>query len=174
LKIMVHTCCAPCGTYVFKRLREGGHRFKALYFNPNIHPYDEYRRRRATLEAYARDTGVEIACEPYDAREYWQAVGQERAKPARCERCYRLRLTRTAERARAEGCEAFTTTLLISPYQEHETIKNVGEEVARATGVPFHYEDFRAGYRESRAMARHAALYCQKYCGCASSLREAK
>jgi len=169
---MVHTCCAPCGTYVFKRLREDGHAFKALYYNPNIHPDAEYERRQSTLQSYAGEIGLEVAFEPYDPQDYWQAVGDLRTKPGRCERCYRLRLGRTARRANAEGFEAFTTTLLISPYQDHGLIRAIGQEVAQATGVRFHYEDYRTGYRESRTMAIEAGLYRQKHCGCAFSLDE--
>ncbi len=169
---MVHTCCAPCATYVFKRLREDGHSTKALYYNPNVHPEDEYERRRATLESYARAVGVEAVLESYDPHEYWSAIGDQRSKPLRCEQCYRLRLQHTASRGRAEDCEAFTTTLLISPYQVHERIRAVAEEVALATGLSFHYEDYRTGYPESRTMAREAGLYRQKYCGCALSLDE--
>lgn len=172
LQIMVHTCCAPCGTYVFKRLREEGHSFKALYYNPNIHPDEEYERRRATLEDYARDTGVETHFELYDPQDYWRAVGDQLCRPSRCEQCYRIRLQRTAQRARAEGCGAFTTTLLISPYQDHERIKVIGEELAKASGLRFHYEDYRVGFRQSQAMAREAGLYRQKYCGCGLSLDE--
>ena len=172
MSILVHTCCAPCGSYVFKRLREDRQRFKAFYYNPNIHPFDEYQRRRATLERYARDVGIQVTWEPYSAREYWQAIGQLRTKPDRCAQCYRLRLIRTAQRARAEDCEAFTTTLLISPYQDHERLKAVAEEVATDTGVRFHYDDYRVGYRESREMAREAGLYRQKYCGCVLSAAE--
>lgn len=172
MKIMVHTCCAPCGTYVFKRLREEGHRFRALYYNPNIHPDAEHERRRATLESYARDIGLEVAFETYEPQGYWDAIGAERERPSRCERCYRVRLERTAELARDSGCDAFTTTLLISPYQDHDRLVAVGHEVAAAKGIGFHYEDYRTGYRESRNLAREAGLYRQKYCGCAFSIEE--
>ena len=172
MRVLVHTCCGPCGTYVFKRLREQGHAIKALYYNPNIHPEAEYERRRAALETYARREGIDLAYGSYQPREYWRAVGEAQSLPHRCERCYRLRLSRSAEQAKAEGFDAFTTTLLISPYQQHERLRSIGEDIARETGVPFHYEDYRIGYRESRELARQAGLYMQPFCGCAFSLVE--
>lgn len=172
MKIMVHTCCAPCGTYVFKRLGEEGHRLKALYFNPNIHPDVEHERRRETLETYVRRIGLEVTFEDYEPQAYWDAIGTERNRPARCERCYRLRLERTAEAARDSGCDAYTTTLLISPYQDHDRLAAIGHEVAAAKGIPFHYEDYRTGYRESRNLAKEAGLYRQRYCGCIFSVEE--
>ena len=144
----------------------------AMYYNPNIHPGEEYERRRATLESYASSVAVDVIFESYSPDEYWRAIGDERSKPSRCEQCYRVRLLRAALRGRSEGSDAFTTTLLISPYQQHELIRAVGEEVASAVGIKFHYEDYRTGYRESRTMAIEAGLYRQRYCGCALSLDE--
>jgi len=169
---MVHTCCAPCGTYVFKRLREDQHSFKVHFYNPNIHPAEEYQRRQAAMEQYAAQIGLDVTYDRYEPQEYWTAIGHTCSTPDRCNLCYRLRLMQTAKLAKAEGYDAFTTTLLISPYQDQEAIKSIAEQVARATGVDFHYEDYRQGYRESRNMAREANLYRQKYCGCHFSISE--
>jgi predicted adenine nucleotide alpha hydrolase (AANH) superfamily ATPase len=166
LRILVHTCCAPCGTYVFERLHEDGHQFEAHYYNPNIHPAEEYEKRRATLEDYAQRIGLKTHFDTYNPSEYWEAIGADQSHPKRCAGCYRVRLKRTAHKAKVEGFEAFTTTLLISPYQDHEALRRVAEEVAAAEGVAFHYEDYRVGYRRSRQLLREAGLYSQKYCGC--------
>jgi predicted adenine nucleotide alpha hydrolase (AANH) superfamily ATPase len=146
--------------------------FEAHYYNPNIHPSEEYDKRRMTLGAYAHQIGLKVHFDHYEPKEYWEAIGADQAHPRRCEGCYRVRLQRVARKAKTEGFDAFTTTLLISPYQEHETLRRVAQEVAETEGVAFHYEDYRIGYRRSRQMLRDAGLYSQKYCGCALSLAE--
>lgn len=108
----------------------------------------------------------------YAPEDYHQIVGASLLPPERCRLCYLVRLRRTARLARDNGFQAFTTTLLISPYQHHELLKETCEAVASETGVHFLYEDFRTGYRASRQMAREHNLYMQPYCGCTHSLAE--
>lgn len=86
--------------------------------------------------------------------------------------CYRTRLEKTAQYAKENGYDSFSTTLLVSPYQKHDDIKRIGEELAEKYGLEFHYVDFRAGYREGQAKARELGLYMQKYCGCIFSEEE--
>jgi len=97
---------------------------------------------------------------------YIQFIGAIKKKPERCLLCYRQRLEKTAEYAKANGFDCFSTTLLISPFQYHDDLKHVGEEVGREVGVDFYYKDFRPLYKESRELARAMDLYLQKYCGC--------
>ena len=104
--------------------------------------------------------------EGYDMVTYLRAVSGHEREGERCLICYRLRLGRTAQVASREGFDCFSTTLLISPYQQHEMLRLVGEEMASLHGVPFYYEDFRVGYRESRNISRDLDLYRQQYCGC--------
>jgi predicted adenine nucleotide alpha hydrolase (AANH) superfamily ATPase len=99
--------------------------------------------------------------------EYFRAVvGHE---SDRCRDCYRLRLAKTAEVAQQRGLDAFTTTLLISPYQRHHLIREIGDELANVRGVRFHFEDFSPGFRESHRLSRELGLYHQGYCGCVYS-----
>jgi predicted adenine nucleotide alpha hydrolase (AANH) superfamily ATPase len=155
-KILLHTCCAPCSTYVNKWLAENGHEVKALFYNPNIQPQVEYERRLLTMEHYATSVGLKVIYMNNDVL----------TVPGRCDDCYRVRLRKAADHAKELGFEAFTTTLLISPYQKHDLLREIGEEIAYEVGVPFLYHDFREGFRESQQLARGMKLYRQKYCGC--------
>ncbi|MBI2908324.1 MAG: epoxyqueuosine reductase QueH [Chloroflexi bacterium] len=168
MPLLLHTCCAPCATYTVKSLREEGIDPTAFWYNPNIHPFSEHDKRLETLRSFAEAAKLElIAPEGYDMPAYFRAVvGHEER---RCPDCYRLRLRRTAIAARDKGFLMFSTTLLISPFQQHEKLIEVGEEIALEEGVEFYYRDFRRGYHESRQMAREMDLYRQKYCGCVYS-----
>ena len=108
-----------------------------------------------------------IAVEGYDLVDYFRAVVGHEGK--RCPDCYRLRLQITAQLAHEKGFDAFTTTLLISPYQSQEQLKEIGEEAGHQNGVKFFYQDFRSGFRESHQMSKELGLYHQKYCGCVYS-----
>jgi predicted adenine nucleotide alpha hydrolase (AANH) superfamily ATPase len=163
--LLLHTCCAPCATYCTEDWQQKGMEVTSFWYNPNIHPFTEHQRRLETLQEFAQQTKLPlIVSEGYDVINYFQAVvGHERE---RCSYCFRLRLSMTALIAKLRGFDAFTTTLLISPYQKHELLKGVGEEIARKEGVDFLYEDLRNGYSESHRMSQELDLYRQKYCGC--------
>ena len=104
--------------------------------------------------------------EDYEMPRFLAAVAASAARPERCAVCYRLRLERTAAMARERGFDAFSTTLLISPYQDHDLLRRTGEDVAQASGVPFLYEDLRTGWPERGRLTRQYDLYRQQYCGC--------
>lgn len=165
MRILLHTCCGPCATYVTRNLRGEGHDVSAYYFNPNIHPYAEYARRFAAARDWAEHVGVELRTEEkWSVAEWMAGVGSNLT--SRCHACYHLRLSRTALLAKAESYDAFSTTLLISPYQQHEQLVSAANEVAQSTGVSFFYTDFRPHFRETFALARVLGLYRQNYCGC--------
>ncbi len=106
-----------------------------------------------------------------DYESYLRFIGGTKQKPERCFLCYRQRLEKTAGFAKKNGFDAFSTTLLISPFQFHEELKKIGEEIAKEYGIDFHYQDFRALYKESREISKELGLYLQKYCGCRFSRR---
>ena len=162
----MHTCCAPCSVYCIDALRSEGLEPTLFWFNPNIHPYTEYKARRDCLKEYAKKVGVELIIkEDYGLDEFCKNVVSD--IPNRCVNyCYPKRLGETARFAAKNGFDSFTTTLLVSPYQKHEELKSVGEDFAKLSGVEFLYRDFRVGFREGQAKAREAGLYMQKYCGC--------
>ncbi|HLB70669.1 MAG TPA: epoxyqueuosine reductase QueH [Candidatus Methanoperedens sp.] len=170
MRILAHICCAPCFTYPHKRLKEKGHDVTGFFYNPNIHPYTEYKLRMDSLEKFGEIKGARIIYKPdYDLETYLRGALDARD---RCQFCYFTRLDETARTAARLGFEAFTTTLLISPYQKHEMLAHTGEKIADENSIEFYYEDFREGYKESREIARSLDLYMQKYCGCIFSEKE--
>ena len=169
--MLLHCCCAPCCAPCVKSLREEGMEPELFWYNPNIHPYTEYKARCGSLTEFAgrENLKLETAGE-YGLRFFLGKVFPEIT--GRCETCYRMRLEKTAAAAAEKGCRAFGTSLLISPYQDHEAIRRIGEEAAAKHGVDFLYRDFRPLFREGRASARAMGLYMQKYCGCIFSEEE--
>lgn len=163
--LLVHTCCAPCATGCLEHWQQQGIEITLFWYNPNIHPLAEHQHRLQTLQDYARRMNLPlVAFEGYDVVDYFRAVvGHERE---RCGYCFRLRLSTTAAIAKLKGFDAFTTTLLISPYQDQQLLKGVGEDVAQKQGVRFAFEDLRPCYNESRRASKELDLYRQKYCGC--------
>ena len=171
MRILVHLCCAPCSTYSLRALREEGHDLLGYFFNPNIHPFSEYLLRKTAMEDYSQKVGFRIVWPAGDEMEsFFRVVACHEEQ--RCYICYKMRLSRAAEVAKAEGCDAFTTTLLISPYQKHDLLRQIGSEVEEARGIPFYYADLRPGWRWSRQEARQLGLYRQDYCGCLYSEKE--
>ena len=168
MRILLHTCCGPCSTYVAKSLLERGHEVTGYFYNPNIHPYAEYQKRKENAEKWAKAAGVPLISDTqYDVAAWMGEVNQDLSR--RCEGCYRARLVPAAEVAKQHTCDAFTTTLLISPYQQHQVIREVGEQVAQDKHISFYYEDFRQHFKETYGLSREYDLYRQHYCGCVFS-----
>jgi predicted adenine nucleotide alpha hydrolase (AANH) superfamily ATPase len=168
--LLMHVCCGPCATYPTARLRQEGFQVTAFWYNPNIQPFSEHGRRREALARFAAAVDLEVVAEPaYEMVAFLRAVTGHEAFRERCRICYRLRLERTAREAGRRGFDAFTTTLLISPYQDEEALRAIGTEVGEALGVPFYYERFRRGWNVRGRMAREYGLYLQDYCGCVYS-----
>ena len=169
MKLLLHTCCAPCSVYCIDTLREEGIEPTVYWYNPNIHPYTEYKMRRDTLVEYAKSINVEaIFEEEYGLRKFCENVIDDLDN--RCQDyCYPVRLEQTAKYAKEHGYDSFSTTLLISPYQKHEVLKELGEKIAEKYGLKFVYRDFRIGFRQGQEKAKELGLYRQKYCGCVFS-----
>ena len=165
MKVLLHTCCAPCSIMCIDRLKLEGVTPVVFWYNPNIHPFTEYEKRRKCLIDYTEKNSVEYAEKyEYGLRDFISNIYPD--YNSRCEYCYRKRLSETAKYASKNGYDAFSTTLLISPYQNHEALKKVCEEVCKKYELEFVYRDFRVGFREGQAKAREYGLYMQKYCGC--------
>ena len=164
--LLLHTCCAPCSVYCIDSLRKEGIEPTVFWYNPNIHPFIEYKTRRDCLKDYLKSIKVKgIFKETYGLDEFCKNVVKD--IPNRCVNyCYRARLSETVKFAKENGYEFFSTTLLVSPYQKHEELKAVCEELAELSGVKFLYRDFRVGFREGQKKARELGMYMQKYCGC--------
>ena len=163
--MLLHICCGPCATATIDHLRDEGRDLRGFFFNPNIHPLLEFRRRLTGARDLAGDRGLVLLEDlEYDPAEWFAVVGSRGDE--RCAACIGLRLRRTAARAAATGCETFATSLAISPWQDHDAIQEGGRSAAAEHGVAFVYEDLRPLYRASRSFAKEAGLYRQQYCGC--------
>lgn len=169
MKLLMHTCCAPCSVYCIDSLRKEEIEPTLYWYNPNIHPYIEYKTRRDTLKEYAKSIDIEdVFHEEYGLDEFCKNVVCDLQN--RCiNYCYKVRLEDTAKYAKQNGYDTISTTLLVSPYQKHEFIHELGEKIAKEYGLEFLYRDFRVGFREGQAKARELGLYMQKYCGCVFS-----
>jgi len=181
MKILLHICCSNCAAYPFRLLKEEGHDYAGFWFNPNIHTYEEYSLRLDSLKELAERWSINMHyTEEYNPAEYFKMFGIEDLnglnhnveRPERCKLCYEMRLEKTAEKAYQNGFDAFSTTLLISPYQDFEQIVAAGEKLADKYNILFHIKDFRPYFRKSQAMAKELGLYRQKYCGCIFSKEE--
>lgn len=169
MKVLMHMCCAPCSVYPADWLTAEGYRLEGLFYNPNIHPREEYERRMENVRIYSGIKDLKVNyIEDFRQKEWESFNGQE---ADRCAMCYGIRLDKAASFAAANGFDAFTTSLLVSPYQKHDLIRELGEKYAEKHGVRFLYVDFRPGFRQGQQQAKELGLYRQKYCGCIKSFR---
>jgi hypothetical protein len=170
LKVYVHTCCAHCFAKTLAGLRaEFGDKLavRGLWYNPNIHPLIEYRRRLKALRVYLERDPVDVdIVDEYGLTHFFEKIHGQYEVPARCRVCYAWRLSETALRASRWGADAFTTTMITSTHQDHELIRAVGEEVGKQHDVAFLYRDFRDVEVDPKQVKD---LYHQQYCGCALS-----
>ncbi len=173
-EILVHICCGPCYTYPHQWLIKNNYEPTGFFFNPNIQPFREFRRRFETMEEYARKTGARVVMrDDYPLEEFLKgAFEYEEKGKSRCEFCYRWRMEETARVAAQMGFKRFTTTLLSSKFQPHGLIKKICREAAEKYGVEFFYHDFREGEQDNVRISHDLRLYRQKYCGCIFSERD--
>ena len=168
MKTLLHICCAPCSIACIQTLRGEGIEPVGYWYNPNIHPFTEYRSRRNTLREYAQSIQLELfQRDEYGLRQFVAAVSPD--FDHRCAYCYQVRMEETARFAAEKGFDSFTTTLLISPYQNHELLTETARQAGEKYGVSFLYRDFRPVFRDGQQQARELGLYMQKYCGCVFS-----
>jgi predicted adenine nucleotide alpha hydrolase (AANH) superfamily ATPase len=157
-------------------LRDEGIEPALFWYNPNIHPFTEYSRRRDTVVQYAGSLDLALIMEDdYGLRQFIHTLDKEQAGfdfPHRCSCCYRTRMEKTALAAKENNFDSFCTTLFISPYQNHELLKEEAETAAEKHSIPLLYRDFRPRFREGREAAKTLELYMQKYCGCIFSEEE--
>ena len=167
MKLLMHTCCAPCSIMCIESLRAEDIEPTLYWYNPNIHPATEYKMRKNTLVDYAKSIDVKLLINnEYGLRHFINELGGDFSSPARCSVCYRLRLDETARFAAENGFTHFTSTLFVSPYQNHELMIATAEAAAQKHGVEFLHRDFRPYFKEGQERARELELYMQKFCGC--------
>jgi len=166
MELLLHICCAVCLIYPLKVLKEKKFQVKGFFYNPNIHPFSEYRKRKEAFGSLDKNMNLEIYFEQYLPQEFFRTINFHEETKQRCSLCWQLRLEKTAEFACKNNFKYFSTTLLVSPYQDHFLIKEIGERIARDKGISFYYEDFRKGFKEAHQEAKQKGIYCQNYCGC--------
>ncbi len=183
MKTLLHICCSNCALYPIKTFKSDGHDLTGFWFNPNIHPHDEYRSRLNSVKKLATQWHTNVHyIDKYTPEDYFKMldIADPNASgisdippfPERCASCYMLRLERTARHAKENGFDAFSTTLLISPYQDFEKIAATGKELEKRYNVEFHLKDFRSFFRDAMTLSKELGLYRQKYCGCIYSKKE--
>jgi len=152
--------------YPLQRLKEEDFEVSGFFYNPNIHPLPEYNRRKQALIGLSNSSNINITYPEYNPCEFFREVSLKEESPQRCSICWRLRLNKTAQVAKENEFDFFSTTLLVSPYQDQELIKKIGDDIADRFGINFYYEDFRSGFRKAHEEAHAKGIYCQNYCGC--------
>lgn len=178
--LLLHSCCAPCSTYVLEYLAKS-FSITVFYYNPNIYPANEYdfreREQRELIEKMNAQVKYPIHFQkaPYDPSVYYQAVQGHESDPergARCHICYRLRLVAAAQAAKAQHLDYFTTTLSISPHKDAQVLNIIGREVAEQVGVAYLFSDFKKnnGFLRSCQLSEQFHMYRQSYCGCEFSM----
>ena len=171
MKTLMHICCAPCANQPLEVLRTDGMEVTGFWFNPNIHPFTEYRARRNCVRDYAEKIELPlIERDDYGLRPFVREVAADIS--GRCVKCYEMRLFETAKCAKENGFDSFTSSLFISPYQNHDLMRETAERAAAEYGVSFLYRDFRPYFKEGQERARELGFYMQKYCGCVFSEQE--
>ena len=174
-RILLHVCCGPCSLMPIVHLRDEGWDPTAFFFNPNIHPADEWKKRRDAMREAAMRLNVPLLEEglPVNPGRWSRALNGVLRPGERCRLCYRPRMERTAALAREHDFDAFTTSLLYSRHQHHEAIAEEARRAAVETGSAFLYRDFRPWWWDGIAMSKELGLYRQKWCGCILSMKEA-
>ena len=175
-RLLLHACCAPCSSAVLEYLTRHFD-ITLFYYNPNIHPEEEYFKRAGELPKLLMCAGMEdvgLIVSEYDPGEFFAAAEGLESEPeggARCEKCFDLRLSKTAQAAAENGFDYFATTLTVSPHKNAPLINSIGELLSAQYGIPWLPSDFkkRDGYLRSIRLCQEYGIYRQCWCGCAFS-----
>lgn len=179
MKLLLHACCAPCSLEPVRLLAQAGHEITLAYYNPNIHPTDEYEHRLKVLETWAEQENIEVMNFEYDLAAWNSSVREIAESPAaaredRCRACYRMRLEKIACAANETDFDAIGTTLTVSPYQFTQIIEEELQRASQAHDLHMVFEDYRPYYQEATKRSRDLGMYRQNYCGCRYSMVEAE
>ncbi len=170
--VLLHICCAVCLPGTLSCLSAEGFQVSGYFYNPNIHPLLEFRKRLKAVKVLNERLKIPLYTAEDYGLEHFLTLLDGDFSASRCAKCYRHRLNTTALFARVHGFSAFTSTLLVSHEQHHDMIRSIGEQAAEEQGVEFVYRDFRPFVEEGKDLARRASIYRQQYCGCIFSERD--
>lgn len=173
MRLLLHICCAPCSAYPIKFFKENNIDITGYFYNPNIHPYEEYKKRLNALKEYSKIVNIDVIYnDNYGLIEFTKNVVNDIKN--RCSYCYYSRMEEVVKYAKDNGYDAFSSTLFVSPYQKHELLKNICMDLSKKYNIDFYYKDFRDNYYEGQSIFKKTGLYMQKYCGCVFSEAEPK
>jgi predicted adenine nucleotide alpha hydrolase (AANH) superfamily ATPase len=171
MKLLLHVCCANCAVHPLQTVLDEGHEVFGYWYNPNIHPFAEYQKRLDAVKSLEQKKSFPVFYnDSYDLEKFLKAAIQDVEN--RCVFCYKIRLIKTANFAHEQHFDGFTTTLLASPHQKHDLIREIGEKIGSDLEIRFFYKDFRPGFYEGKDEGKKLELYSQKYCGCIFSEKE--
>ena len=175
-KILLHACCAICSGYPISTLQDMGYSVVVYFYNPNIYPLEEYERRLEAQKTLCEHFGCELIIGEYEPEiyeEYVKGFENEPEKGLRCDKCFKLRLQKTAELAKKLNIEEFTTSIVISPHKNYEKLTAIGQNIAQNLGLKYFAENFRKkdGFLKTNQISKSLSLYRQNYCGCKFSIR---
>ncbi len=175
-KILLHACCGICSSYPVSFLQDAGYEVVVYFYNPNIYPDMEYQKRLEAERTLCRYFNVQLIEETYEPGEFFDYVKgyeNEPEKGLRCDKCFELRLEKTAQKAKELGIREFTTSIVISPHKNFQKLAKIGSEIAERENLNFLAVDFKKkdGFLKTNKIANSLSLYRQNYCGCKFSMR---
>lgn len=175
-KILLHTCCAICSSYPVSFLKDAGYDVAVYFYNPNIYPDEEYQKRLEAQRTLCEHFKVQLIEENYNPEDFYTFVKgyeNEPEKGLRCDKCFELRLNKTAQKAKELGIDTFTTSIVISPHKNFQKLLKIGNQIAQKYDLNFEGIDFKKkdGFLKTNKIANSLSLYRQNYCGCKFSIR---
>ena len=175
-KILLHSCCAICSSYPVSFLKDAGYDVVVYFYNPNIYPTEEYQKRLEAQQKLCEHFNVELIEENFTPQEFYEYVKGYELEPEkglRCDKCFELRLTKAAQKAKELGIKNFTTSIVISPHKNFKKLAEIGNRIGEEYSLNFEAIDFKKkdGFLKTNQIANSLSLYRQNYCGCKFSLR---
>ncbi len=175
-KILLHACCAICSGYPISLLQDMGYSVVVYFYNPNIFPLEEYQKRLEAQKQLCHHFDCELIEGKYEPDKYYsyvQGLEQEPEKGKRCDKCFELRLSETAKKAKSLEIKEFTTSMVISPHKNYEKLTAIGKKIAQQENLIYISTNFRKqdGFLKTNQISKSLNLYRQKYCGCKFAMR---
>ena len=175
-KIVLHACCGICSGYPVSSLIDAGYQVVVYFYNPNIYPLEEYQKRLDAERTLCKHFGCELIEAEYNPQEFYEVakgLEKEPERGKRCDKCFELRLKKTAEFAKSCGIKAFTTSIVISPHKNFQKLSEIGQQIAKENDLEFLAIDFKKkdGFLKTNKISKELGLYRQNYCGCKFSMR---
>ena len=175
-KIVLHACCGICSGYPVSSLIDAGYQVVVYFYNPNIYPAEEYQKRLDAERTLCKHFGCELIEAEYNPQEFYEVakgLEKEPERGKRCDKCFELRLKKTAEFAKSRGIKTFTTSIVISPHKNFQKLSEIGQQIAKEYELEFLAIDFKKkdGFLKTNKISKDLGLYRQNYCGCKFSMR---